>query len=99
MDRDRDNDQRQLEDRETQTDDSDASGTARDAAARDRLPDDTSASGPAAAAVGLTGHMGESDTSPGLAGDRRDDGTETDVHSDVFAFNRPSPIPAMATRD
>jgi hypothetical protein len=53
----------------------DASGTARYAAARERLPEDMSAAGiadaAAGAAVGLTAHMGESPTSPGLAGDLR----------------------------
>lgn len=57
----------------------DATGTATYAAARDRMPVDMSApaaadaAAGAAAAGGLTDHMGESDTSPGLAGDLTED--------------------------
>jgi hypothetical protein len=57
----------------------DATGTATYAAARKNAPADVSApaaadaAAGAAAAAGLTDHMGESDTSPGLAGDLSDD--------------------------
>lgn len=63
----------QIEDRENGTEEYDATGTARYAAARDDRPVDPDTAGPADAAVGLTGHMGESPTSPGLAGDLSDD--------------------------
>lgn len=66
-------DRTQPEDRTPTTDEFDATGTARYAAARDQLPVDPETAGPAEAAVGLTGHMGESPTSPGLAGDLRED--------------------------
>ena len=59
------------EDRGKTTEDHDATGTARYAAAREDLPVDPNTAGPSEAAVGLTGHMGESPTSPGLAGDLR----------------------------
>ena len=73
-------DREQPEDRSTE--EFDASGTARYAAAREHLPEDKSAADMAdaadAAAVGLTGHMGESATSPGLAGDLTKDRPSTD---------------------
>ena len=69
----------QPEDRASSTEEFDATGTARYAAARDELPVDPNTAGPAEAAVGLTGHMGESPSSPGLAGDLRvDRDAETD---------------------
>jgi hypothetical protein len=72
-------DRTQPEDRETDPDAFDATGTARYAAAREGLPVDPDTAGPAEAAVGLTGHMGESPTSPGLAGDLKGDrNLETD---------------------
>jgi hypothetical protein len=61
----------------------DASGTANYAAAREGRPSDMSAAAAsdatagASAALGTTGHMGESPTSPGLAGDLTKDRTRT----------------------
>lgn len=60
------------------SEDWDASGTAGFAAAKERLPSDLStpaaadAAAGAAAAAGLTDHLGESPTTPGLAGDLAD---------------------------
>lgn len=72
-------DRTQPEDRDSAPEEFDATGTARYAAAREDLSVDPDTAGEAEAAVGLTDHMGESPTSPGLAGDlRADRDPETD---------------------
>jgi hypothetical protein len=66
-------DRTQPEDRDSAPEEFDATGTARYAAAREELAVEPNTAGPAEAAVGLTDHMGESPSSPGLAGDLRAD--------------------------
>ena len=63
----------QPEDQDSATEEFDATGTARYAAVREELAVDPNTAGSAEAAVGLADHMGESPSSPGLAGDLRGD--------------------------
>jgi hypothetical protein len=74
-----DSDRERPEDRSANTEEFDATGTARYAAAREDLPQEMSgaaiadATAGATAALGLGDHMGESETTPGLAGDLTED--------------------------
>jgi len=80
MERDHIDDGAQPEDNPETTRKFDASGTAHAAAARQHMPEELrAAESDDAAAIGLSGHMGESATSPGLAADlSRDDDVENE---------------------
>jgi hypothetical protein len=69
MDRERDGDENVVDEDSTETRHFDASGTAHAASARNNIEDLSDEAPENAAALGLTGHMGESKSSPGLAGD------------------------------
>jgi hypothetical protein len=69
MDSDRKIEQAQSDDAQEETRVFDASGTAHAASARENLEDLGEAAHPDAAALGLTGLMGQSESSPGLGGD------------------------------
>jgi hypothetical protein len=68
MDPDRKIEQAQTDDAQEETRVFDATGTAHAASARENL-EDVGETHPDAAALGLTGHMGQSESSPGLGGD------------------------------